>query len=196
MKAILKVTLVFALAAFANTLFGAGNLKVNILPASAKKAVIAVSTCCNSNFSISVANEEGRIIYSKENLEPIEDYLTEFDLSALEDGKYTLKAANHDITTERIFRKTDEGIKVGKEKTNIKPFFGFRDGILRCTYLNFSKENLTLYFLKKNQLLYSKELGKTFNVTEGMNLSALVKGNYEVILSAGEKEYSFRVDKE
>ncbi|MBA4409683.1 MAG: hypothetical protein C0397_09700 [Odoribacter sp.] len=196
MKTILKVTLVFAFAAFANTLFAAGNLSVNILSASAKKAIIAVSTCCNSNFSISVANEEGRIFYSKENLEPTEDYLTEFDLSALEDGKYTLKAVSQDITTERTFRKTDEGIKVGKEKTKLKPFFGYQDGILRCTYLNFPKENLTLYFLKKNQLLYSKELGKTFSVTEGINLSRLEKGNYEVILSAGDQEYSFRVDKE
>lgn len=196
MKTIFKVTLVFAFAAFANTLFAAGNLKVNILPASTKKAIIAISTCCNSNFSISVANEEGRIVYSKENLEPTEDYLTEFDLSGMEDGKYKLKVVSQDITTERTFRKTDEGIKVGKEKTMLKPFFGYKDGLLRCTYLNFPKENLTLYFLKKNQLLYTKELGKTFNVTEGMNLSRLEKGNYEVILLAGDREYSFRVDKE
>lgn len=196
MKTIVKVTLVFAFAAFANTIFASGNLKVNILPASAKKAVIAISTCCNSNFSISVANEEGRIVYSKENLEPTEDYLTEFDLSLLEDGKYKLKVVSEDITTERTFRKTDKGIKVGKEQTMIKPFFGYKDGILRCTYLNFPKENLTLYFLKKNQLLYSKDLGKTFNVTEGMNLSRLEKGNYEVVLSTGDREYSFWVDKE
>lgn len=196
MNATLKVTMVFVLFAFANVLFASGNLSVNILPATTKKAVIAVSTCCNSNFSILVANEEGRIVYSKENIEPTQDYLSEFDLSILEDGKYKLKAVNQDITTERTFQKTDEGIKVGKEKTIIKPFFGYQDGILKCTYLNFPKENLTLYFLKKNQLLYTKELGKTFNVTEGMNLSRLEKGNYEVILSAGEKEYSFRVEKE
>ena len=196
MKTFLKVTLVFVLAAFANTLFASGNLKVNILPASTKKAVIAVSTCCNSNFSISVENEEGRIVYSKVDLEPIEDYRTEFDFSVLEDGKYKLKVVSQDITTERAFRKTDDGIKVGKEKTIIKPFFGYNDGILRCTYLNFQKENLTLYFLKKNRLLYTKELGKSFNVTEGMNLSRLGRGNYEVILLAGDREYSFRVNKE
>ena len=196
MKTFLKVTMVFAFAAFANTLFASGNLKVNILPASTKKAVIAVSTCCNSNFSISVENEEGRIVYSKENLEPIEDYRTEFDFSVLEDGKYKLKVVSQDITTERAFRKTDEGIIVGKEKTIIKPFFGYNDGILRCTYLNFRKENLTLYFLKKNHLLYTKKLGKTFNVTEGMNLSRLGRGNYEVILLAGDRQYSFRVNKE
>ena len=200
MKTILKVTLVvtlvLVLATFANTIFAAGNLRVNILPASIKKAVIAVSTCCKSHFSISVANEEGRIVYSKEDLAPVEDYLHEFDLTQLEDGKYTLKVATQDIATERKFRKTVDRIKVGKEKTIIKPYFGYKDGILRCTYLNFPKENLTLYFLKKNQLLHTRDLGKTFNVTEGINLSRLERGNYEVILSAGDKEYSFRVDKE
>jgi hypothetical protein len=196
MKTILKVTFVLALATFVNTLFAAGNLKVNILPVSTKKAVIAISSCCKSNFDISVANEEGRIVYSREDLEPKEDYLHEFDLTALEDGKYQLKVVSQDITTERTFRKSVEGIKVGKENTIIKPYFGYEDEILRCTYLNFQKEYLMLYFLKKNQLLYTKELGKTFNVTEGMNLSGLESGNYEVILLAGDREYSFRVEKE
>lgn len=195
MKTILKVTLVLALVAFVNTLFAAGNLKVNILPVSTKKAVIAISTCCKSNFNISVANEEGRIVYSKEDLEPKEDYLHEFDLTTLDDGKYQLKVVSQDIATERTFRKSVDGIKVGKEKTIVTPYFGYKDEILRCTYLNFQKEYLTLYFLKKNQLLYTKELGKTFNVTEGMNLSGLESGNYEVILLTGDREYSFRVEK-
>ena len=195
MKTILKVTLVLALAAFAGNIFAAGNLRVNILPVSGKKAVIAVLTCCNSNYNISIINEEGRIVYSKEDLEPIEDYLHEFDLTQLQDGKYKVKVMSQDITTERKFRKTIDGVKVGKEITTIKPYFGYKDGILRCTYLNFPKDNLMLYFLKGNKLLYSKELDKTFNVTEGMNLSRLESGNYEVILTAGDKEYSFLVDK-
>ncbi|MDP2337201.1 MAG: hypothetical protein Q8N05_12280 [Bacteroidota bacterium] len=196
MKTILKVTLVFALAAFANTLFASGNLKVNILPVSSEKAVLAVSTLYNSNFKISIADAKGMIVYANEKTGPAKDYLEEFNCAVLKDGNYKLKVVCDDLTSERPFSKSEEGIKVGKEKTIIKPFFGYKDGILRCTYLNFPKENLTLYFLKKNQLLYTRELGKTFNVTEGMNLSRLEKGNYEVVLSTGDQEYSFRVDKE
>jgi hypothetical protein len=49
--------------------------------------------------------------------------------------------------------------------------------------------------LKGKQLLYSKELGNLFNVSEGLNLSKLGEGTYEVILSAGGKDYSFKVNK-
>jgi len=43
MKTMLKVTLLFALVAFANTLFATGNLKVNMLPINDEKAVVAIS---------------------------------------------------------------------------------------------------------------------------------------------------------
>ena len=196
MKTILKATWVFAFAAFGSTLFAAGNLKVNILPVSSEKALFSVSTLCDDNFKMTVTDAMGTIVYNDENNGPAIDHIEEFNMSDLKDGKYKLTVVCGNLTSERMFNISGDGVKVGKEKTIIQPFFGYQDGILRCTYLNFPKENLTLYFLKKNQLLYSKELGKTFNVTEGINLSRLEKGNYEVILSAGDQEYSFRVDKE
>jgi len=196
MKTILRVVLVFILAAFGNSLFAAGNLKVNILPVSSEKALFSVSTLCDDNFKMTVADVNGNIVYDDENSGPAIDHLEEFNMSDLKDGKYKLTVVCGNLTSERMFNISGDGVKVGKEKTIIQPFFGYKDGILRCTYLNFPKENLKLYFLKSNQLLYSKELGKTFNVTEGINLSRLENGNYEVILSAGDREYSFRVDKE
>jgi hypothetical protein len=195
MKTMVKGTFVIALLIMTNTLFAAGNLRVNILPVSSEKAVLAVSTLYSSNFNISVADANGMIVFAQENTGPTEGYLVEFGLSDLKEGKYKLMVVCNDVTSERPFIKTEDGIKVGKEKTMIKPFFGYKNGMLKCTYLNFPKENMHLYFLKGKQLLYSKELGKVFNVTEGMNLSRLEKGNYEVILSAGGRDYSFRVDK-
>ena len=49
MKTMLKLTLVVALFAFANTIFASGNLKVNIIPVSAEKAVVTISSIENSN---------------------------------------------------------------------------------------------------------------------------------------------------
>jgi len=193
MKTIFKVTLVFVLVAFANTLFAAGNLKVNILPVSAEKAVVAISALSNSNFNITITDEQDRIVYYNETTDPGENYRRVYNFSDLEDGMYKLSVVSNNFTAERPFQKTHKGITVGDEKTTIEPFFGVENGILRCTYLNFPNENLTLYFFEDNQLLYSKKIGRNFNVCEGLNLSKLGRGDYQAILSTGEKEYSYPV---
>jgi hypothetical protein len=196
MKTIGKVIFAITFLMGANYLFGAGNLKVNILPVSTDKALFAVSSLCQGNFVMTVTDSKGKIVYYNKNEGPEIEHLEEFDMYYLDHGNYKLTVVSENITTERQFSISEDDVRIGKERTMIQPFFGYKSGLLRCTYLNFPKENLTIYFLKNNQLLYSKELGKTFNVCEGLNLSKLEKGNYEVILSAGIREYAFRVDKE
>jgi len=197
MKTIAKITLVFALVAFANTSFAVrfSNLRVDLLPVSAESAVFEISTFSNSSFKISVVDDKDRIVFSNENAEPIDNYRVQYDHSKLQDGIYKLTVVSGDLTTERSFRKTHGAITVGKEKMMIKPFLGYKDGLVRCAYINFPKEYLTLYLLKNNQLLYSKDLGKTFKMSEAINLSQLAVGCYTAVLSAGGKEYSYQIDK-
>ena len=196
MKTILQIILVIAFASFADTLFAVGNLKVSILPVSAEKGFVSVSTLSKSNLGITVTDDKGEVLYSKGNIEPSDDFRSEFDFHELENGKYKVTAVGEDITTERLFRMTDKGIKIGKEKTYLKPYFGYKDGILKYTFLNFQKENLTVNLLNKNQLLYDKEIGYNFIVSEGLDLSNLENGTYEVVLSVGNKEYSYKIDKQ
>ena len=198
MKTILKIILVIALASFADNLFASGNMRgnisVNLLPVTAEKAFIDVLTPGTSNFDITVTNAKGEVFYSKENLEPATDYRTQIDFHALKNGNYKVTAISEDITSERDFRMTDKGIKVGKEKTFLKPYFGYKDGILKLTFLNFQKDNTTVNLLKNKQLLFSRDCGNTFTVNEGLNLSNLENGTYEVVLSAGGKDYSYMID--
>ena len=193
MKTMLKVTFLFALVAFANTLFASGNLKVNILPLNAEKAVVAISTLSNSNFNITIADDKGQIVYYQENSNSGENYRKVYNFTDLEDGTYKLTVVSDDLTSERQFQKSHRMINVGEEKTTIEPYFGYEDGILRCTYLNFTKEDMTIHFFKNNELLYTKNIGKGFNVQEAMNLSKLDKGNYEAVLNAGVKQFTYPI---
>lgn len=193
MKTILKVTFLFALVAFANTLFASGNLKVNLLPVNAEKAVVAISTLTDSNFKISITDENGQIIYYQENDNLGENYRKIYDFSNLDDGTYKLTVVSNDLTTERQFNKSHGQIKVGEEKTTLEPFFGYEAGILRCSYLNFGKEDMTLHFFKNNELIYTKNIGRDFNVQQALNLSKLDKGNYEAVLNAGVKQFTYPI---
>lgn len=187
MKTILKMTLVFAFVAFANTLFAIGNLKVNIQPISAEKALVAISSLTDSNLKITVEDSHGRIVYYKEVAEPTGDYQKIYDFSDLESGNYKLSVESDRLTAERSFEIKNWKIEVGNEKTTLEPFFGYNDGLLRCSYLNFQKENLTLYFYDKQQLIFTKEIGRNFNVSEALNLSKLNKGTYTAVLSTDRK---------
>ena len=193
MKTMLKVTFLFALVAFANTLFASGNLKVNILPLNAEKAVVAISTLSKSNFNITIVDEKDQIVYYQENSDPEGNYRKIYNFSDLENGTYKLTVVSDDLTTERQFQKLQGVINVGEEKTTLEPFFKYEDGILRCSYLNFSKEKMKLSLFGKDELLYAKTIGHDFTVLQALNLSKLEKGNYEVVLSSGEKQFSYPI---
>ena len=194
MKTMLKFTLVAALFAVVNTAFTAENLKVNITPLKDEKAVVAVSTLTNSSVNISVTDYNNGVVYYNETIHPGENYRKIFDFSEFDEGYYKLFVESNKLMTEQSFQILDDEIIPGKEKTTMEPYFGYKDGILRCTYLNFPKEKLKLAFYEKDQLIYKKEIGRVFNVVEGLNLSKLEKGNYKAVLFAGDREYIYRID--
>lgn len=193
-KTISKLTMLFAFVAFANTLMATGNLKVNILPLTNEKAVVAISNAKVGNFQISIANDKGEVVYYKETDDEGNDYRKIFDFSNLENGDYKLSATSDNFTTERSFKIKNKTIAIGKEKNMMEPFFAYKDGVLKLSYLNFSEENLSLNFYDKNNLVYSKDLGYKFDVNEGFNLKKLDKGSYSVVLSTDDKTYAYNVN--
>jgi hypothetical protein len=195
-KSFSKVTMLLAFVAFANTLMAAGNLKVNILPLTSEKAVVAISAADAANFKISIENDKGEKVYYKETDADSKDYRKVFDFSNLEKGDYKLSVSMNGLTTERLFKIDNENIAVGKENSLIEPYFAFKDGVLKMSYLNFPEENISLNFYTNDDLVYSKELGNKFNVTEGYDLSKLEKGNYTVVLSTNNKSYTYDVNLE
>ena len=194
MKTMLKVTFLFALVAFTNIVFAAGNLKVNIVPVKAEKALVAISKLSDSNFNITIADDNGQIVYYKENSNPSENYRQVYDFSDLENGTYYLTVVSNDLTTERQFSLSHGQITVGEEKTTLQPFFGYQAGILKCSYLNFEKDKVTLIFYKNDEQIYSKKIGRDFNIHHALNLSKLDKGEYKAVLYAGEKQFKYPIE--
>lgn len=186
--------MLFAFVAIANTLMASGNLKVNILPLTSEKAVVAISNTTASNFQISIANDNGETIYYKETGADSKDYRKIFDFSNLEDGDYKLTASVDGLTTERSFKVDKRNIAVGKEKTDMEPYFAYKEGVLVLSYLNFSEENVSLNFYDKDDLVYTKELGNKFNLNEGFDMSKLANGEYTVVLSTNDKSYNYNVE--
>ena len=196
MKTTLKITVLLALVVVANNLFAAGNLKVSMIALKNVKAAVAISTLSNSNFNITISDEMGQIVYYQENTDQGDIFRKVYNFSNLEDGTYKLTVASDDLTTERQFQKTRGCICVGDEKTTLVPFFSYKDNLFRCSYLNFNKENIVLHFYGNNQEIFSKRIGNEFSIQQVLNLSKLNKGNYNAVLSAGNKVFSYNIEVE
>jgi hypothetical protein len=193
-KSFSKVTMLLAFVAFANTLMASGNLKLNILPLTSEKAVVAISNNEAANFQISIENDRGEKVFYKETHSDTKDYRRIFDFSDLENGDYKLTVSVDGSTAERTFKIGSDNIAVGKEKNLTEPYFAFKDGILKLSYLNFPEENLNVNFYKNDDLIFSKEIGNKFNVIEGFDLSKLEKGDYSVRLSGESKTFTYNVN--
>lgn len=195
MKTMFKVSLVCTLLIIAaHTTWALGNLKVNILPVSTGKVMVAISSLTNSNLKITVEDQKNQIVYYNETAEAKGDYRKIYDFSKLANGCYKLSVVSKNLTSEREFQISKNGIKVGEERTTLEPFFGYKGGILKCSYLNFSNENVKMHLLENNRLIYTKEIGSNFSINEALNLSKLERGYYDVVLSAGKNEFAYQVD--
>ena len=192
-KTISKLTMLFAFVAFANTLMAGGNLKVNILPLSSEKAVVAISTTDAASLQISIKNENDENVYYKE-ADAGTDYRKIFDFSNLEKGDYTLSVSSNGLTTERPFSIDSKNIAVGNEKSLMEPYFAYKNGVLKMSYLNFPEENVSLNFYSDNDLVYTNKIGNQFNILAGYDLSKLEKGIYTVVLASKSISYSYDLD--
>ncbi|MHA7112520.1 hypothetical protein ACRTDU_20520 [Sunxiuqinia elliptica] len=193
MKTFRTITMMVALTVIANIAMASGNLRVNILPLKADRAVVAISNNAESKFQISIEDEQGAVVYFKETDGGMADYRKVYDFSNLENGSYKLVVSLDNISGEREFSIDHGVINVGKEKTLAAPFFSFKDDILRVAYLNHQGEKTSLYIYTKGELVYSKALENSFSVNEGLDLSKLTTGDYQVVLASGDEVYDYNL---
>ena len=194
MKTIRTLTMMFALIVIANMAMATGNLRVDILPLTADRAVVAISNNAESKFQISIENSSGEMIYYKETEGNAAEYRKIYDFSKLEKGDYRLTVSIDGAVSERAFSIDNKNISVGKMKNVVEPFFSFKDDVLRVAYLNYPGENMNLLIYEGSNLIYNKALENTFSVNEGLNLSKLKNGNYQVVLATGNDVFDYTVE--
>jgi predicted AAA+ superfamily ATPase len=108
-----------------------------------------------------------------------------------------------------MFRLTQNDLKDWKNKKLLKPLLltGARqvgktwlmknlgqNEFDNFVYLNFEKDQVTLTFYKNNEQIYSKEIGRDFNIHHALNLSKLDKGDYKAVLYAGGKQFKYPIE--
>jgi hypothetical protein len=187
------ITMMIALTVIANIALATGNLRVNILPLTAERAVVAISNDSESKFQIRIEDSRGSVVYFKETEGKVADYRKVYDFSLLEKGDYKLVVSIDGIVGKRNFTIDHKEISVGQEKILAAPFFSYKNDVLRLAYLNHEGEKMNLSIYADSGLVYSKALENTFSVNKGLDLSKLSAGDYRVVLASGEEVYDYTV---
>lgn len=187
------IKLAFTVAAFAAATIATAveKPKLNVIPLSSERAIVAVTNENPAIFEVSIEAENGDMVYFKQTSEPVTDFKQIYDFKNLADGKYVLNLKVNDTKVINDFQVSNKKIEVGESKVRFAPYFNFKNNELKLSYLNFDQENLNLYFYDSEGLVYETKLGRDFNVTTGYDLSKLANGTYRVVLSSANNEFTY-----
>ncbi len=169
--------------------------KLNVVPLTAQKAIVSVSNENVAYFEVSVETRGGDLLYYKQSEKPLKKYQKIFDFDNLEEGDYVLNLKINDTKVSRDFEINRTGIELGSLKTYLDPYFNYKDGVLKFSYLNFEKENMKLKIFRDNELVYTSEVGNDFAISKGYDLGKLKNGNYQVKLSSMVNDFSYNIEK-
>lgn len=194
MKTMKTTMIALALTVMAGFAYGSGNVRLNMNPAEADKAYVEISNATLTQFDIQVENEYGELIFSKQTMEPTATYKRKYDFSALEDGSYTLTVKSEKETNQTRFSIKYGNIEVLEERKIVEPFFKMEGNTWKMSYLNFPMEEVGIYVYDKNQLLYEKKIDPVFAVHEGLDLSQLAPGNYEIVMATQTEIFEHEVE--
>jgi hypothetical protein len=167
--------------------------KMNVVPLNSERAVVSVTNVNPAIFEVSIEAENGDMVYYKQTSEPVTDFKQIYDFKNLAQGKYVLNLQVNNTKVMNDFQVSGKGIEVGESKVRFAPYFDFKNDELKLSYLNFDQENLKLYFYDNEGLVYETKLGRDFNITTGYDLSGLKNGNYRVVLSSFNNEFTYNL---
>lgn len=188
----LSVIALVAIAVIANAV---EKPKMNVIPLSDEKALIAIANENPAYFELSIVAENGDLVYYKESATETTDLRQIINFSNMENGLYTLNLKVKDTYVSRDFEINNKVLKVGESKMKYTPHFAYNSDVLKLSYLNFDQENVKLKIYSDGNLVFEKRLGKDFVISKGFDLSQLEKGDYEIELSSYKNQFSYNIEK-
>lgn len=169
--------------------------KLNVIPLTADRAIVSVQNGKEALMELSIESVEGEIVYFKQSAKPLSSYKKIFDFEDLKNGSYVMSLNVNGTRLSKEFDVTSNEITIGKSKLRFDPYFNYTDNVLKLSYLNHDNENMKLAIYDKYGVLYESKLGKDFSISTGYDLTKLEEGNYQVILSSLNKEFTYSIVK-
>jgi len=195
MRTIISVSLLVAAAFISEQSYASGGFRVNLLTGTEKKNLLEISDNADKKYEISVYDASGEVIFNQKTLGEQQNFNRIYDLSKLDYGVYKVEVQTDGESNEQFVTIGKKGIEVGKTTKKIEPFFSFKDNKLVLSYLNFSGDKISLNLYDSNGLVWSKEIGKDYNLQKVFDLSKLENGDFKVVLDSDDQSYEYDLTK-
>ncbi len=188
--------LVLALLAFAFTLSAVATEipKMNVVALDETKAYMAAITSPDVASEVSIITENGEVVYYKKS-KAAREFKSVLNLSQLEDGMYTIKLETGKVSAQRELEISQGKVAVQPLQVTMDPFFVYDGKMLRLTYHNCGKNDMSMLVYNGSQLVEEFELGDNFNIQRAFDLSKLVKGEFYFVLGGADRDYSYKISK-
>jgi hypothetical protein len=163
-------------------------------------SIVSVINPGTQPMSITIENDLGNVVYySKSNVSG-NQYFKAFDFSRLDDGNYNLRVRSGNKTLVQPFSVVEGRANMVDRIANnkdIAPTFRFKNNTLKLSYLNLSRDNVEVYLYdQENNLIHQEDLGKDVSLGRIYNFDAAKPGQYQVVLSVGDKDnYTYTVNR-
>ena len=142
---------------------------------------------------LSIRNANSIIMYS-DVIEMAGNYARTFDLTGLENGKYTTELEKDFETIIKPFLVENRLVTFLPEenKTIFKPVIRTQDNLLLISKISLENQpvKITLYY--KGEVIYTETAKDAKILNRALRLLKNKKGNYTVAISADNKKYSKR----
>lgn len=192
MKTIIAFSFLIATSLFQLT-FASGNLSLNLVPKSEKKALMEISNENGHKLEINISNSLGETVYYHETNEGLLSYNRLYDFSQLENGVYSVEVKIDGASIEQMLTIVENEIEVGNSFKRVEPVFNLKGNILNLSYLNHSIEEMSMNIYQKSNLIWETKLDSEFVLHKGFDLSKLNRGEYSVVFLAGNEVYEYNL---
>lgn len=172
-----------------------GNFKVNVVPSDDSKALLSVSNDIGQNYEVSIANDNGDMVYYFETKDAVVGFKQMFDFSKLSPGTYRMEVSMEGAKYEKMLELTKDGVNMTQSLKKTQPYFTYDNNVIKLSHLNHGNQPLSFQIYRDGALVWEKQLASSFAVNEGFDISKLDRGHYEAVLLSGNDVYEYDVTK-
>lgn len=187
-----KITIVLLAIVLSISSFATETPKMNIVTLDDSKAIVTAVTDPKESSEISIISQYGETVYYKRD-KAASGFRSVFDLSKLDDGKYTVKLKTGTASVKSEIEVANGKVQVKPSKTEFEPYFSYDTKLLTVSYLNFDRKAMSLLVYNGGELVFQAKLGNDFDIQRAFDVSKMVEGKFDFVLAGNGEEYSYQV---
>lgn len=194
MMKIMKTTITVIAAVLLSTFaYASGKVRLNMKPAGNESAFVEILKSSETKVEVDVKNELNEVVFYKKLNDPTAVYQRKYNFSGLEDGRYLMSVYSGNEINEAWFKIEGGEVLVENNRKVMEPHVKNGANTWKISFLNFPMEPMNLYVYDGSYLLYHKKIEPVFAVHEGLDLSELLPGDYQIIFSNQHNNYEYEI---